>query len=844
MYRSPHLQLCKRSAIRATASLALILLAGAPASLPAQVPGVTLISTSPVDFPTPPSVAVLLRSDGQFEATFSLQPENPAEPVFLAGTFNHWSRSITPMEDPDGDGTFSSTLILEEGDYEYKFVTAGGEWFADPGNPNTAGAVGNSLLRLGISALLEGRTASRGDGVLEERAILHDSALHRYRDALAPDDVILRLRTVKDDPESVLLQFNLFGEWEPHEMRRVSSDALFEYYEYHLTRSLPGGGEYRFLIQDGETTLETEVYRLDENNAPEFKTPDWARDAIWYQLLPDRFRDGDPSNNPEFTPGTNRTPFTSSWTHDPRSLQDWERTNPDGSENTELFPRIYERLYGGDFQGIIDKLDYIQSIGINAIYLNPIFEAHSHHKYNGKSYVHADDGLGVPGEFARSLAKKDPFDATTWELNASDEKFFEVLSQAKKRNIRVIIDGVFNHLGNDAPAYLDLLENGKDSPYAGWYDVVSWDPLTVRGWAGFDGLPQFAKNEEHGLADPTLREHIFAATRRWMDPNGDGDPSDGIDGWRLDVPMDVPMAFWREWRQVVKDTNPDAYIVGEVWDPADEWLDGTTMDAVMNYQFRKHVLEFFGNVNERITASEFDNRLASLRIRYPRAATEVLQNLMDSHDTDRIASRLMNPDLTEDPNYDGRNRIQDTGPDYNDSQPTERVYDQLKLIAVFQATYVGAPMIYYGTEVGMYGADDPLCRNPMWWPDLEPRDNPGFVIRNDLFEHYQALFRLRSEHPALRRGDFTTLLADDEKEVYVFLRHIPNGGEAILVALNNSDSEQAVYIPPPSVEILPNSFEQARVLFGEGTTDYDGGDMQVVLPPQGSAIMLVTRTAE
>jgi cyclomaltodextrinase len=231
----------------------------------------------------------------------------------------------------------------------------------------------------------------------------------------------------------------------------------------------------------------------------------------------------------------------------------------------------------------------------------------------------------------------------------------------------------------------------------------------------------------------------------------------------------------------------------------------------MNYQFSKAAFRYFGNKKEKTKPSQFDKELARLRIRYPRAINYVLQNLYESHDTDRAVSRLMNPDLP----YDGGNRIQDSGPTYIDTRPDEAAYRRLKLMTLFQATYVGAPMVWYGTEVGMFGADDPRCRMPMWWDDMMPYDSPDYVIDTKLRDYFSDALNMRADNEVLRTGDYLTAVADDEKDVFGFLRYAPDSKWVYLVVLNNSEVERSVTIPVPEASILPRGFRDTKKLFGE-----------------------------
>jgi glycosidase len=284
-----------------------------------------------------------------------------------------------------------------------------------------------------------------------------------------------------------------------------------------------------------------------------------------------------------------------------------------------------------------------------------------------------------------------------------------------------------------------------------------------------------------------------------MDPNGDGDPSDGVDGWRLDVANQVAHPFWRDWRKLVKSINPDALIIGEIWDDASPWLQGDEFDSVMNYRFAKAAVRFFIDTeSRRFSVSQFDRELAQVSKSHPDQANYALLNLYDSHDTDRVASMVKNPNRE----YD-RDASPQSNPKYDIRKPTERDQQVQKLMALFQMTYLGAPMIYYGTETGMWGADDPDDRKPMVWDDLSyesedadplkrPRPSDSVEFNRGLFTWYQRLFGIRQQEVALRRGNFRTLLTDDQKQLYVFERAL--GNETISVILNNSWSQQTASV--------------------------------------------------
>lgn len=505
------------------------------------------------------------------------------------------------------------------------------------------------------------------------------------------------------------------------------------------------------------------IYRLESPGPNGLRTPDWAKHAVWYQVMVDRFCNGDPASNPEPA-----RPWRSEWF----APSAWE--GRDGQSFYRHF--VFQRRYGGDLAGLGSKLPYLRDLGVNALYLNPVFQARSHHKYDATSHLHVDEHFGTKGDYARAEAREDLLDPSTWTWTESDLRFLAFLKAAKAHGIRVVIDGVFNHVGTAHPAFRDARAKGKASRYADWFDVRSWEPFEVAGWGGFASLPAFKKTAD-GLASASLKEHLFAVTRRWMDPDGDGDPGDGIDGWRLDVPSELPRPFWEEWRALVKSVNSDAYVSGEIWQRADDWLDGTSFDAVMNYPFAANALEWIANRRKRLAPSELDRRLAELRRAYPPEATYALMNLVGSHDTDRVASRMKNPDRP----FAKRNRNQD-GARFDETKPGPRHYRKARLLLLFQATYVGAPMVYYGDEVGMWGADDPSNRKPMLWRELEPYDSDEDRVEEEHLGYYRRALAFRRAHPALRTGTYHTLLTDDARHVFAFER--AHASEALVVVLN------------------------------------------------------------
>ncbi len=539
--------------------------------------------------------------------------------------------------------------------------------------------------------------------------------------------------------------------------------------------------------------------------------PEWAKRAVWYQIFPERFCNGDPSNDPTANDLRGAYPHdhNSPWQIHPwRS--DWYKLQPHEMENgRSLWINLQRRRYGGDVQGLLDKLDYLQDLGINAIYLNPVFEAPSAHKYDGATYHHIDPNFGPnPDGDREMMATEIPHEPATWQWTSADRLMLQFIQEVHRRGLRIIFDGVFNHVGLKHWAFEDVRVRQQNSIYKDWFKILAWEDhekgteFKYAGWWSFKELPEW-QQDKHGLvAGP--RDYVFAITQRWMDPNGDGDPSDGIDGWRLDVAGWVQQPFWREWRKLVRRLNPEAYVTGEVVDTPQNiqpYLRGDQFDAVMNYNFTYACTEYFADQRRKISAREFDRRLQDLREAFPAEVAYVMQNLLGSHDTDRIASRIVNRDQKPIRNWlEYCEWSKGATPEYDTRKPTAEEFRIQKLMVIFQMTYVGAPMIYYGEETGMWGANDPCCRKPMVWEELtyeaeaslpggRKRPSPEKVkFDREMFEHYRRLIHLRRAHPALQVGEYRTLFVDDGGDWLAFSRTYEQ--QQIIVLINNNPEEQ------------------------------------------------------
>ncbi|MDD5066486.1 MAG: alpha-amylase family glycosyl hydrolase [bacterium] len=385
--------------------------------------------------------------------------------------------------------------------------------------------------------------------------------------------------------------------------------------------------------------------------------------------------------------------------------------------------------------------------------------------------------------------------------------------------LRVILDGVFNHSGDRFWAFQDIRTRKQGSVYKDWYVITGWEPFQYEGWAGFGGLPVY-REDGNGL-NQGIAEHIFHITRRWMDPNQDGDPSDGIDGWRLDVPNEVQSAFWRKWRILVKGINKDAFITGEIWENAKSWLKGDEFDSVMNYEFTKLLYRFFIHARPeyKISPSKLDQGLQDLLQSYPMQVNLVLQNLLDSHDTDRILSGIRNPDR----DFDSRNRLQENDP-YDSEKPGEKEVQIFKLIQVFQFTFPGSPMIYYGDEAGLWGADDPNNRMPMIWKDIDLS-----AFREDILVHTRKMAGLRNRFKALREGTYSPFLLDDKKDIFSFIRK--HGDQILYVILNNSVMSQEIKLPIRGRKI--------RDILNDKSYTGNSGEFTVSLKPKYGALFIL-----
>jgi len=541
------------------------------------------------------------------------------------------------------------------------------------------------------------------------------------------------------------------------------------------------------------------------------EAPEWAKKAVWYQIFPERFNNGDKSNDPTPKDMEGAWPFfvPEGWTITPWT-HDWYKPMPYEKKLGKNFYEIINiRRYGGDLQGVINKLDYLQKLGITAIYLNPVFESPSLHKYDAAMYHHVDNNFGPDPEGDRKIwNQEDPANPHTWQWTSADKLLLKLIKEVHNRNMKIILDGVWNHMGLTSWAFQDIKKNQQRSKYKDWFTIKTWDdPNTEKdefdwqGWVGIKDLPEI-REDENGIVEGP-KEYIYAAVRRWMDPNGDGNPEDGIDGWRLDVAEMVDHNFWKTFRTWVRDINPEAYIVGEVWwedwkndkmFDASPWIQGDQFDAVMNYRFTRANKNFVLNKKNPDDANAYVDSIKTMLKSYG-SNYYAMMNLLGSHDTERLASVVVNPDYL----YDHGANVRDSK-DYEVRKPTEAERLKQKLMVALQFTQPGSVHIYNGDEAGMWGGDDPDQRKPNVWQELKyetetahpygkkrPIDKVEFDI--NLFSFYQKMAKLRNQNEVLSLGTIYFNVIDNERKIIGYVREL-NGVKLYVIANNNPEKSK------------------------------------------------------
>lgn len=694
-----------------------------------------------------------LEGGARFKVTFTHQPVIAARQVALAGSWNGWSATATPMSDKDGDGKFEVQVELPRGRHYYKFVLNGTTWQHDGDNPakDADGHAGfNSIVDLGGAPA--GSAGQRGDGKIAIDQLLHDSRGLAY--ACLVDGgkrLILRVHTLKDDVDQVLVQAipkppGSGDEGVP--ARRIGLVDGRDVWEARLLfAAAPRTIRYQLVVKDAAAEARVpagkEKFTLQARDAGRFVTPEWVRDAIFYQIFPDRFRDGNPTAKPDRPARPKGQP----WHIDDAFLDAWD-AEP-----------AHHNMMGGDLAGIVEKADYLKALGVNALYLNPIFAAASNHKYDAADYEKVDPSFGAM------------------------EDFHALRDAMKARGMRTVLDCVFNHTGDEHWAFKDCVEKGPASKYWGWYfidshPIVRSPKPNYRCWWNFSDLPQL------NTANPDVVKHLLGVSTKWLE--------EGAHGWRLDVPNEVDAVnpdFWPEFRRRVKKQDPDCYVVGEIWTDARQWLEGDKFDAVMNYPVRSAALEFIAKQDGPISAAEFMGTLQAQLATYAEPALRVQFNLLGSHDTPRLRT-LAGGDLR-----------------------------RVRLCQTFLFGWPGAPVVYYGDEIGLEGGKDPECRRTYPWDRPEKQDQATLA-------HVKALCAARTAEPALRRGTVRFLLADGRACAFVREPEQGESGRPVVVVLNASGSQSSVRVPLDGLKGAPKALLGPAARVEEGKLVLDLGPFE------------------
>jgi len=735
------------------------------------------------------------------------------------------------LQDPDEDGiyTFETTVLLA-GSYESK-VALNESWDVNygqgglPGGANIPFTVPFDHAKVTFTYDSTSHVLSIFSGFAQDNNIAWDGLRHDSRDLLyrtpggavaAGAQVLIRFRTFHNDVSGVSLRLydlNTNGQQIIPMTLAATGVSCYQpglesftcdFWQASVDRATPDNLWYRFIVTDG---TDTDYYAdntaaldgglgstsddvVDNSYAlmfydPSFTAPTWAASASIYQIFPDRFRDGRINNNPKtgdirYDDPVLRLPWGTLPEGYCRNYSDADTncpwrfdTTPPADSPTKEGPRGRD-YFGGDLKGVDQYLGYLQSLGVNTIYFNPIFDSGSNHGYDTQDYYKIDPYFGT---------QKD------WE---------DLVKHADQLGIRIVLDGVFNHLSSDSPIFdryhhyttVGACES-QTSIYRSWFtfhDVAAGtgtcvsssgqaNSATYDGWFGFDSIPVINKSL------PAVQQYFLTDTdsvsKHWLNA--------GAGGWRLDVMGDAsfPDGYWQTFRTGVKDTKADALIISETWQKDStllRMLRGDRADTTMNYRLRDAVVGFlapqafdskgFADSGRIILPSEFAARLESIREDYPDAAYYSLMNLLDSHDTERIRWTLT-PDQGQ----------ETTAKKEIDAANVAQGKLRQRLASLIQFTVPGAPTVFYGDEVGITGDDDPDDRRTYPWLDR------GGTPDQSLFAHYQTLNTLRHSNDALVHGDFKVLLADDATNVVAYGRR--TGSQAAVVIINRSDQAQS-----------------------------------------------------
>ena len=553
---------------------------------------------------------------------------------------------------------------------------------------------------------------------------------------------------------------------------KIVNETGKDIYYGNNTQNLGGKGE--IYSQMPEHCFQITVY------SSEYKTPDWFKEGVAYQIFPDRFYNG---NEDGSFLGNRNDIIKRNWNDMP-------------FYKAEQFGGEYKSndFFGGNLLGIIKKLPYLKDLGISVIYLNPIFKAYSNHKYDTGSYQEIDPMFG------------------------DEETFSRLCQEAKKLGIRIILDGVFNHTGSDSMYFnkkgtYDSIGayQSQDSPYYTWFRFYDW-PQKYEAWWGIDTLPQVEENSKE------LREYLLsgkdAIIKKWLRL--------GASGWRLDVVDELPGFFVKELREGAKSEKEDAVIIGEVWEDASnkeaygerrEYFWGKELDSVMNYPMKDALIAALLGY---IDAKELDTRLMSLKENYPPMAYYSLLNMVSGHDIERIMTLMSGAPSRHSVDKDTQAAFSLSG------EKLELAKKRSLLILTLQMTLPGVPCIFYGDETGIWGYGDPFCRRTFPWDKMDDFDEGGRIRSK-----YKEMIALRNSSKAFSLGEFETAYAIGT--VYVFVRHYED--EKYMVAVNMGENHERIRLDGARFNII-----SLDLISGEEKHNAQSSIFYVDVPPYDAKI--------
>jgi glycosidase len=743
-------------------------------------------------------------------------------------------------------------------------TSSGGYIYGQVPNNNPGGNIGGSATyKQYYSVVNTGNGTSTPPFSNEQPSALYHNtfdAFYRSPEGAVPENtqVTLRFRTEHFAADGVTVRAYIFDTASGKTTGPIDTQMTFdqnitvngnEYDAWKATLTMPPKPSvyyYKFKIaeKDGTTDYYSDNYLDDYDNVnkdgtgvgystepfdsfqitvyePDFQTPSWMHTANIYEIFPDRFRNGNPKNDYCVNGSTSGCPsFYGQPSSDDIAVQTWNTLLCDPYNQTgACYNNFGSIFYGGDLEGIQDELSYLQNLGFDTVYLTPIFQGSSNHRYDTDDYMKVDPALGGNAAFASLIQAMD------------------------HRGLRVILDGVFNHASSDS-LYFNRYNRFPDSgacqslssPYRSWFHFndnnVPCTSADYPGWAGFDSLPAFDHSQT------AVQDFFYASPNSVMATWYNA----GASGWRFDVAPDpnFPHSWWVATRQYAKSYKSNGPLIGEIWSNASQWLAGDQLDSTMNYRFRRNVLGFargkYGFVDSNdngsdsiipLTPSEFDHATRAVRDDYPPQAMAAMMNLIDSHDTNRALYTL-----TE----EGDNGLQ-------------QARQRLELAALFQFTYIGAPMVFYGDEAAINAPSrhngssgpigDPYARAPYPWTDQAGDPSIYGPPDQDVIAFYTRLAHLRKQYPALTSNTFVTLLTGDTQEpsaapnTYAYAR--AGAEKTAIVALNNGSVANNPSIPVAAY--YPDGTTLQDALSG-ATYTVTSGKISLTLPPISGVVLL------